>query len=55
MKQTEAVNLLIKQLIKHREMSSLNKEAEKSFLKNQITKNVTNNMKIFWKLCKPSH
>ena len=54
MKQIEAVNLLIKQLIKHREMSSLNKEAEKSFLKNQI-KNVTNNMKIFWKLCKPSH
>ena len=33
----------------------LNKEAKKSFLKNQITESATNNMKIFWKLCKPSH
>ena len=31
----------------------LNKEAKKSFLKNQITENVTNKTKIFWKLCKP--
>ena len=29
----------------------LNKEAKKSFLKNQITKNATNKTKFFWKLC----
>ena len=29
----------------------LNKEAKKSFLKNQITKNATNKMNFFWKLC----
>ena len=31
----------------------LNKEAKKSFLKNQITENATNKTKLFWKLCKP--
>ena len=31
----------------------LNKEAKKSFLKNQITQNATNKTKIFLKLCEP--
>ena len=31
----------------------LNKEAKKSFLKNQITENVTNKTKKIWRLCKP--
>ena len=31
----------------------LNKEAKKSFLKNQITENSTNKTKYVWKLCKP--
>ena len=30
----------------------LNKEARKSFWKNQITENATNKTKNFWKLCK---
>ena len=32
----------------------LNKEAKKSFLKNQITENDTNKTKNFWELCKAS-
>ena len=31
----------------------LNKEAKKSFLKNQITENATNKTQNFCKLCKP--
>ena len=34
-------------------VDKLNKEAKKSFLKNQITENTTNKTKHFWKLCKP--
>ena len=29
----------------------LNKEAQKSFLKNQITENATNKNNFFWKIC----
>ena len=52
-KQIKAVNLLIKQLIRQRNLVvKLNKEAKKSFLKNQITENAANKTKNFWKLYK---